>query len=129
MNNTPQNLTEEEILALITGTCDEFEITPEDLTGPSHLRNLITPRQMLWKFMREEKGMAWKAIGRYLRRDHSTIIKGVERISDIIQVSRPIMDRYLELKDQLNDLVPNPPDSPKPSSHPSPYYGGRTYTK
>lgn len=51
-------------------------LTIKELTGPSRNRHIAWPRQRAWLLCRE-KGLTLTQIGRFFRRDHTTIMAGI----------------------------------------------------
>jgi chromosomal replication initiator protein len=66
------------------GVCTRFGLTREEIRGPARQRAVARPRQILMYLAREMTGQSLPQIGRYLGRDHTTILHGVRRINTLI---------------------------------------------
>jgi hypothetical protein len=61
----------------------------------------IVEARMIFSLMLRENGFTYKAIGRYLRRDHSTIMYYHIIIKDLMQVDMGIVKNYTKCKEQF----------------------------
>ena len=70
---------ESEIHAIAEQTAREYFVSLDELRGPSRRRNLVVPR---WVAMKRiyERGFSITRIGRYLNRDHTTIVHGLKKM-------------------------------------------------
>jgi len=59
-----------------------YKVDRKDMLGPSRERAISLPRQVAMYLLREETNASTPRIGEYLGRDHSTIIHGVDKITD-----------------------------------------------
>lgn len=55
------------------------KIEPEDLLGPCRERRLSVPRQDAFAYAREVTGASYPRLGAYFKRDHTTLVHGVQR--------------------------------------------------
>ena len=79
-----------------------FNIKIADLVGPRRKRELVTPRQITMYLLYEECKIPYERIGELLGgRDHTTIMHGVEKISQAINRDREIQRILIELKQAL----------------------------
>lgn len=62
----------------VNAAAEMFCVHPRDLVGPYRFNFLMLPRFALYKALRM-RGWSYPQIGRFLNRDHSTIIHGVDR--------------------------------------------------
>ena len=53
-------------------------LTVADLVGPSRLRQFAWPRQEAFYLAKMQTGASFPEIGRFARRDHTTVIHGVK---------------------------------------------------
>jgi len=79
-----------------------FNIKMADLTGPRRKRELVIPRQITMYLLYEECKIPYERIGELLGgRDHTTIMHGVEKISEAINRDREIQRMTIEIKQNL----------------------------
>jgi len=69
-------LTMHEVAALVA---EEFEVSVEDLRGPSRRRDHAHARFSAQALIRAEMGKSFPSIARFFRRDHTTVVAGVAR--------------------------------------------------
>ena len=62
---------------------ERLGLTVEDMMGKSRKAEVVMARQVWWWYIRD-RGCGYSEIGRLSGRDHSTVIHGVKRISDLI---------------------------------------------
>src|SRR5262245_12683814 len=62
-------------------TCEAYEITREDMNGPSRTHRVTIPRQLAMYLARDMLGLAFPEIGRRFKKDHTTVLHGM-RITD-----------------------------------------------
>lgn len=89
--------------------CIELCVDYHEITGPSMLRSLTEPRQIIWYEMKTKLGLSYPRIAReFGNRDHTTIIAGVQRVVKMLGKEPPEKLNSLErlLKDrELNASV------------------------
>lgn len=72
--------------------CAHFDVTLDAVKGAGKMRHLCIARFVLCVLLRDEVGMTWNAIARFLRKDHSSIIynyrKGVQFHGEVIAFLR-----------------------------------------
>jgi chromosomal replication initiation ATPase DnaA len=61
-----------------------FDICERDLIGDNRFVEMTRPRMALYKVYRD-RGMSLTQIGRYLKRDHSTVLSGLRRIEVVME--------------------------------------------
>ncbi len=69
-----------------------FAITFDDLVGTSRGTDFVTARQIAYYFERIVVGRSFPDIGRLYRRDHSTVIAGVNHMNERLKAKDP---RYI----------------------------------
>lgn len=89
-----------------------FEIPKSKLLERAHVpgnrqRKYAYPRYICWYIMRNRYGMGWSKIGQYFgKRDHATIINGVNKYMDIAKEPQSEKEEhYLALCRQLIDTT------------------------
>lgn len=61
-----------------------FNVHRRDIVGPYRYRFLIPCRFALYYALRE-RGASLATVGRWMQRDHSSVIHGIERAKDMIE--------------------------------------------
>ena len=75
-----------------------FDVHHRDITGPSKFRFATVPRFALYKAMRM-RGLSFAQIGRFMNRDHTTIIHGVSRAERMARRDPDYADKVQRLID------------------------------
>lgn len=71
---------------IISAVALQYQIPEEDLVGPRRTRQIVLPRHVAMYLIREETNTSLPKIGQALGgRDHTTVIHGHDRISDLIE--------------------------------------------
>lgn len=85
---------------IIKRTADFFELKPDDLTSPSHKNS--RERQVAMYLMRSELRMSFPKIAREInRKDHTTIMYGVEKIEKAIKLDVATRDHISAIREKL----------------------------
>lgn len=81
-----------------------FDICERDLIGDNRFVEMTRPRMALYKVYRD-RGMSLTQIGRYLKRDHSTVLSGLRRI-EVVMAEDPTYREQVEslASFSMNDL-------------------------
>ena len=85
--------------AVVEEVAREFGVSTEQLCGLSRCREVVQARHVAMYVLREDRGLSFPVIGRALGgRDHTTVLRAVERMRTSIARSGPIpgVDRVLE---------------------------------
>jgi chromosomal replication initiator protein len=100
----PEKVTVEQIMETVA---DYYRITVESLHSNSRSRAVAFPRQMAMYLIRTEIALSYPQIGERLgKRDHTTILYGYEKISELLETDATVRRDMLELKAILYDSVP-----------------------
>ena len=87
---------------IINETAAYFDVTVEDLKGPSRARDLATARQIAMYLSRELTEHSFPQIGQFFDgRDHSTVMHAEKKIRKLIGEQRAIYDQIAELTAQI----------------------------
>ncbi len=71
---------------IISAVAQQYQIPEEDLVGPRRTRQIALPRHVAMYLIREETSTSLPKIGQALGgRDHTTVMHGHDRISDLIE--------------------------------------------
>jgi chromosomal replication initiator protein len=100
----PKDVTVAQIMETVAGY---YQITVESLESNTRSRTVAFPRQMIMYLVRTETGLSYPQIGEHLgKRDHTTILYGYEKISELLETDATVRRDMLELKALLYDSVP-----------------------
>lgn len=60
--------------------CDKYDVSLEELRGPRRYKSLVAARhELMWRIKTELPHCSYPQIGRFLNRDHTTILYGVRK--------------------------------------------------
>lgn len=94
-----KNLTVEKIIKIV---CDYFNIMPDHLMGSRRSKELVGPRQITMYLLRHEMNMSFPKIGKELnKKDHTTIMYGVEKIEKEITKNLELQKELTAIKEKL----------------------------
>lgn len=89
--------------------CKEFKITPEQLKGKCRRTEYVYPRQLFCYLMKlYSPRQSYVSIGRFINRDHSTVITSIEKVNDILDTDRAFRKAMTNLKFRVEFML-NPP--------------------
>jgi chromosomal replication initiator protein len=95
----PSNLTLNEIISTVAAF---FNISRDDLLGRGRNKELVYPRQIAMYLAREEMQMTLPLIGESLGgRDHTTVMYGVEKITQAIEKEDLVRREVLAIRERL----------------------------
>ncbi|WP_417935262.1 chromosomal replication initiator protein DnaA [Gordonia phthalatica] len=83
--------------SIVAVTADFYDLSVEDLCGPSKVRALTLPRQISMYLCRELTDLSLPKIGETFDRDHSTVIHADRKIRKQMHENRNIYDQVQEL--------------------------------
>lgn len=97
--NRPKHLSAKQI---IERTARHFQIPIEDMVGPRRDKDIVVPRQVAMYILHEELRLSYPKIARELgRKDHTTAMHSVRKISQESQVDVALRSAITEIKEQL----------------------------
>ena len=83
---------------ILEATAASYGFSVEALCGPSRTRPLVTARQVAMYLTRDLTDYSYPAIGRVFgKRDHTTVIHAVDKITGQMQERRQIYEQVTEL--------------------------------
>lgn len=97
----------EKIGALLAIICKYFNISTTEVLGKKKDKAICKPRQALMFYLKNLLKLQWSEIGRYLGRDHSTVIHGHKQWSIDIKEGR-YLDLNNKIKEAIADFKPAP---------------------
>ena len=71
--------------------CEKILLTKEQLFSESKITEIVTARWVYWYYLRYKKNMPFYQIGRIFGRNHSTVIHGINKVSELIDIN----DKYI----------------------------------
>ena len=87
---------------IISAVAQQYQIPEEDLLGPRRTRQIALPRQVAMYLIREETETSLPKIGQALGgRDHTTVMYGHDRISDLIERDDVLRRQVHAIRDLL----------------------------
>jgi len=87
---------------IIKTTAEEFEITEEEIISRSRSHRIALPRQVAMYILREEAEISLPHIGELLgNRDHTTVMYGHEKITDLLETDKKLRRKVLNIKEAL----------------------------
>lgn len=96
-----QNLTIEKVFVILT---DFFNISQDDLISAKRNQELVRPRQIMMYLLRHEMNLSYPKIGQHLnKKDHTTVIYGVEKIEKEISRDEKLSHDLMLLKEKLRN--------------------------
>jgi len=82
-----------------------YNLKITQLKSPTRLKNVALPRQVLMYLLRTELGIPLMEVGSFLGgRDHSTIIHGVDKITNLLSINEDLRVDISEIKQRLNKI-------------------------
>jgi chromosomal replication initiator protein len=87
---------------VIEKTSDFYDISVEEITGSKRDKEIVMPRQIAMYIMREELHLSYPKIAKEIgRKDHTTIMHGVEKIEKDIDSSERLRQEINLIKERL----------------------------
>ena len=81
---------------------DSFGVSMDSMLGRDRSRSVALPRQIAMFLMREEANISLPQIGEALGgRDHTTVMYGCEKISDLMERDDRLRRQVIDIKEQL----------------------------
>jgi chromosomal replication initiator protein len=70
-------------------------ISIADLESKSRLTEIVIRRQVYWYYLKQH-GLSYTEIGRMFKKEHATVMYGVKKIIDLIEINDPYVKIHLE---------------------------------
>jgi chromosomal replication initiator protein len=87
---------------IVRHVADSFGVTVERILGRDRSRQVALPRQIAMYLLREEANISLPQIGETLGgRDHTTVMYGCDKISDLLETDDRLRRQVIEIKEQL----------------------------
>lgn len=95
----PKHLSAKQI---VEKTAKHFSVSIDDITGPKRDKDIVVPRQVAMYMLRSELHLSFPKIARELgRKDHTTAIHSVEKITKESSLDADIRSAISEIKERL----------------------------
>jgi chromosomal replication initiator protein len=87
---------------VVRKVADVFGLPMERMLGRDRSKDVALPRQIAMYLLREEANISLPQIGMALGgRDHTTIIYGIEKITDMLERDDRLRRQLIEIREQL----------------------------
>jgi chromosomal replication initiator protein len=101
----PEEVTPEHVIGTVA---DYYRVTIESLRSNSRSRTISFPRQMAMYLVRTETELSYPQIGiRLGKRDHTTVLYGYEKISELRETDADVRRDIIQIKAALYDNNPS----------------------
>ncbi len=101
----PEEVTPEHVIGTVA---DYYRVTIESLRSSSRTRTISFPRQMAMYLVRTETELSYPQIGiRLGKRDHTTVLYGYEKISELRETDADVRRDIIQIKAALYDNNPS----------------------
>jgi chromosomal replication initiator protein len=102
-NNTPKHITAKQILE---HTARYYSIELGDLMSPKSDKEIVVPRQIAMHLLRTELKLSFPKIARECgRKDHTTAIHAVDKITKELAIDPQLRQQVVELKGRIICLI------------------------
>lgn len=87
---------------ILEKTADFYDIGVEEITGQKRDKEIVVPRQVVMYLMREEMHLSYPKIAREIgKKDHTTIMHGVEKIEREIDANEQLRQEINLIRERL----------------------------
>lgn len=87
---------------ILTAVAAFYNVNLDDIIGRDRSKDISTPRQMAMYLVREETDASLPEIGTLLGgRDHTTVMHGCEKISNLIETDESTRRQFLSIRERL----------------------------
>ena len=87
---------------VIDSICEKYEVSRKDIFGERRTVKVVLPRQIAMYILRTDLNLSLVEVASILKRkDHTTIMHGVDKIENLIGVDLQIKDQIAEIRHQL----------------------------
>jgi len=81
--------------------CKHYNVSKKAILGRARSQIIAKPRQILMYLLRTELNMPLEEVGRFLDRDHTTIMHGVDKITNLNSTNGDIREDIMRIKQLL----------------------------
>lgn len=86
-------ITPEKIIQVV---CDHFGLNADHLKSSCRDKELVHARHVIFYFLRKHTSISLKNAGRIFNRDHTTVLHGLDKLSDIMD-TEPAVKAEVEM--------------------------------
>ncbi len=87
---------------VIDSICEKYEVSRKDIFGERRTVKVVLPRQIAMYILRTDLNLSLVEVASILKRkDHTTIMHGVDKIENLIDIDLQIKDQIAEIRHQL----------------------------
>jgi chromosomal replication initiation ATPase DnaA len=84
--------------AILTKVCEALRVKKADVLGTDRYRALVDARFICWLLLREHTKLSKSAIARKFNRSHTTVISGLYRAKQLLEVDAGFQQKYSTVK-------------------------------
>lgn len=86
----------EKIKAVEAAIVEAANLNADELHSTSRVQAVADARAAVWYIMRKRLGLSYKYIGKYYSRDHTTVLRAVERVqgTKIAAVAQQVVEKH-----------------------------------
>lgn len=89
---------------IIRLVCDTFDVPEKLLRGRSKFRRAAMPRQFVFILAHLHSDMSYSAIARYMRRDHTTVMFGANKIATLAMTDKFYSDTLAYFESRIAEV-------------------------
>lgn len=87
---------------IVERTAKHFQVSVDDILGPKRDKDIVVPRQIAMYMLRSELKLSFPKIARELgRKDHTTAIHSVDKITKEVAIDTDIREAINDIKERL----------------------------
>jgi len=87
---------------IIGETARFYQTTPEDIKGPSRVKNIANARHVTAYMIRNLTNLSLPAIGEFLNRDHATVLASIRKIEKEISTDKEVSATIRDITSNIN---------------------------
>ena len=93
-----------EMADVLRAVASQYNIPPEAVRGSGRVREVVIPRQVAMYLIRELTGHSLPEIGSFFLRDHSTVMHGIAKVTELLGKDSEMTETVAFLKRRLQGL-------------------------
>ena len=93
-----------EMADVLRAVASQYNIPPEAVRGSGRVREVVVPRQVAMYLIRELTGHSLPEIGSFFLRDHSTVMHGIAKVTELLGKDSELTETVAFLKRRLQGL-------------------------
>lgn len=76
-------------------------MTMDELIVKTRKRECVEVRQLIFSYLKRYTMLSLQSIGDYFNKDHATVLYGIRRIEELMQVDKQFRNKYHELEVEI----------------------------